>query len=130
MLKSVLLESFFFSPWVSFYYVRLELTAFHIFRSIPKAACSCFGDQIARQEIRKQQEQRKAGWTGLKCFFGIAVKGFVRNFRWRIITVMELNMSFINQAGFFPFLYSKEHGRCVFCIFLTKDIKKICYCWG
>lgn len=101
-MKSVLsiVRKFFFSSWVSFYYARLELTAFHIFGSVPKAASSCSGDHIARQEIRRQQEQRKAGCTGLKCFFGIAVKGFVRNLRWRIMNVMELNMSFISQVGF------------------------------
>lgn len=102
--------------------MRLERTAFHIFKCVQKAASSCSADQIARQEIGKQQEQRKAGCTGLKGFFGIAVKGFVRNLRWRIINVMGLNMSFINQVRFFlvlffNFLYSKGHGCYVFCIF-------------
>lgn len=79
VLKSVfsIVRKFSFSSWVSFYYVRLELTAFHILRSVPIAASSCSGDQIARQEIREQQEQRKAGCTGLKCLFGIAVKELV-----------------------------------------------------
>lgn len=121
-MKSVLsvVRKFFFSSWVSFYYVRLELTAFHILGSVPKAASPCSGDQIARQEISKQQEQRKAGCTGLKCFFGMAVKGFVRNLRWRIINVMGLNMSFINQVEFFP----PRSMAVVFFVFFSQSILK------
>lgn len=121
---SSVVRKFFFSPWVSFCCVRLELRAFHIFRSVPKAASSCSGDQIARQEIRKQQEQRKAGCTGLKCFFGIAVKGFVRNLRWRIINVMELNMSFIHLVGVFsPLFIPRSMAVVVFAFFLQRILK-------
>lgn len=54
-----------------------------------------------------QTRDRKAAGTKeswrhrFETFFGIAVKGFVRNSRWRIINAMELNVSFINQVRVF-----------------------------